>query len=96
MSTETFILYQRETCPWCQPVRQRLTELLVRYTIVNVPKKREERHELIERTGAHFIPAIVAGDVVVTGRLEHNKHVLDFIENRFSAGASASEKAPVP
>lgn len=78
-----FTLYQRETCPYCAPVRKRLTELLVRYTLVNVPKERSERHELIALTGAHFIPAIVGDDAVIAGRLEDCSHVIEYIERRF-------------
>lgn len=32
-------VYQRETCPYCKPVRERLTELNVTYINVNLPKK---------------------------------------------------------
>jgi glutaredoxin len=84
-----FTLYQRETCPYCQPVRKRLTELLVPYTIVNVPKERSERYELIARTGAHFIPALVADDAVIAGRPEQYAHVLAFIEQRFGSQAES-------
>ena len=87
------ILYQRETCPWCQPVRQRLTELQISYTLVNVPKPREARAELIRATGEHFIPALVDGEVVLAGRLEHNQHLLDYLEERFTEPAVAAEAA---
>ncbi|MGC8164947.1 glutaredoxin domain-containing protein, partial [Salmonella enterica] len=33
-------LYQRETCPYCKPVREKLTELNITYINVNVPKDR--------------------------------------------------------
>lgn len=94
MSSErpAFHLYQREACPYCQPVRKRLTELQVRYVLVNVPKERSERHELLALTGAHFIPAIVSDDAVIAGKLEDCSHVLEYIELRFAA----STQRPAP
>lgn len=76
-------LYQREGCPFCKPVRQLLTDLNVSYVNINVVKPRDERHELIEATGAHFIPALIDGDTVLAGRLEDNTHVLAYITERF-------------
>ena len=75
-----FKLYQRETCPYCREVRERLTELQVSYININVPKVREQRSDLIAATGNHFIPALVDSDnTVVPGRLEFNTHILDYI-----------------
>lgn len=79
------MLFQRETCPFCKPVRELLTELQVSYVNINVPKPRDDRHELIRTTGAHFIPALVDGDVVVPGRLEYNDHILAYLRDRFGA-----------
>ncbi|MDX6682593.1 MAG: hypothetical protein QOG94_2632 [Solirubrobacteraceae bacterium] len=87
------ILYQREPCPWCKPVRELLTELQVSYLLVNVPKQREARAELIRATGEHFIPALVDGDVVLAGRLEHNQHLLDYLRRRHAAPAEAHAAA---
>jgi glutathione S-transferase len=76
-------LFQRETCPYCKPVRELLTELGVSYLIVNVPKPRDERHELIEATGSKFIPALVDGGTIVAGVLEDNSAVLAYLRHRF-------------
>lgn len=84
------ILYQRETCPWCRTVRELLTELQVSYVLVNVPKPREARAELIRETGRHFIPALVDGEVVIAGRLEDNHDVLDHLRRRFTSPAEAA------
>ena len=54
------VLFQRETCPDCKPVRELLTRLQVSYLNINVPKPRDERHELIRGTGSKFIPALIA------------------------------------
>jgi glutathione S-transferase len=79
-------LYQREGCPWCQPVRQLLTDLQVSYFLVNVPKTRDERTELIATTSSKFIPALVDDGVVIAGRLEDNSHVLAYLVDKFGAG----------
>ncbi len=83
-------LYQREGCEWCRPVRQLLTDLGVSYLNVNVPKPRDERIELIAATGSKFIPALVDDEVVISGRLEDNSAVLEFIRRRWGEPASAS------
>ncbi|MFE0461431.1 glutathione S-transferase N-terminal domain-containing protein [Kitasatospora sp. NPDC058965] len=76
-------LYQREPCPYCKPVRELLTELQVSYVNVNVPKPRDERHELIAATGSKFIPALVDGDTVLPGRLEDPAHLLAYLRQRY-------------
>ncbi|MGG3006578.1 glutaredoxin domain-containing protein [Geobacillus stearothermophilus] len=76
-------LYQRETCPYCKPVREKLTELNITYINVNVPKDRSQRTDLIELTGVPYIPALVDGDVVLAGRLEYNKHIIDYLEDKY-------------
>ncbi|UTR15949.1 glutathione S-transferase N-terminal domain-containing protein [Salipaludibacillus sp. LMS25] len=77
-------VYQRETCPYCKPVRERLTELNVTYINVNLPKKRSERKELIEITGVPYIPALVDEDIVVAGKEESYENVLEYIEKKFA------------
>ncbi|MBL4963519.1 glutathione S-transferase N-terminal domain-containing protein [Bacillus sp. PK3-037] len=78
-------LYQREPCPYCKPVREKLTELNVTYINVNLPKDRTLRTELIEKTGVPYIPALIdeEDNVVIPGKLEYNQHVLDYIEKKF-------------
>jgi glutaredoxin len=77
------ILYQRETCPYCRTIRERLTELQVTYINVNLPKDRFERKELIEKMGVPFIPAIEDGNMWIPGKLENNQHILDYINGKY-------------
>ena len=76
-------LYQRETCPYCAPVRKLLTELNVTYVNANVVKPREQRADLIAATGSHFIPALVDGDTVIPGRLENNEDVIAYLIEKY-------------
>lgn len=58
-------LYQLEHCPYCKIVREKLEELQVSYITVPVPKAKEERKELIEVSGQHFVPTLIDGDVII-------------------------------
>ncbi len=59
-STETLPeLFQTEWCPSSRRVRQRLTELSVSVVIHQVAVEREERTDLLARTGVTTIPVLV-------------------------------------
>lgn len=77
-------LYQRETCPYCKPIRERLTELNISYININLPKIREERKQLIDITGNPYIPSLVDGETVIPGKEESYKDVLEYINRQFS------------
>lgn len=98
------VLFQRETCPDCKPVRELLTKLQVSYININVPKPREERHELIRTTGSKFIPALVDGATIIPGKLRENADIIAYLKERFgdpeavspqAAGAVADQPEPV-
>jgi glutathione S-transferase len=48
-------------------VRQRLTELGLTYTVRQVPVEREDRAELVRRTGEESIPVLVIDGDVLSG-----------------------------
>ena len=73
-------LYQTEWCPASRRVRQRLTELDVTYVARQVPVEREERTELLARTGGDSIPALVCEDGSVLGGEEA---ILSYLDERF-------------
>ncbi|WP_026930462.1 glutaredoxin domain-containing protein [Glycomyces tenuis] len=86
------VLFQREPCPDCRPVRELLTELQISYMNVNVPKIREERHELIRVTGSKYIPALVDGDTVIPGKLKQNAEIIAYLNERY--GRSVAPEDP--
>ena len=45
------VLYQAEWCPYCARVRAKLTDLLLDYKNVNVPRSHAERSEVKEVSG---------------------------------------------
>ncbi|TDA65867.1 MAG: glutaredoxin [Clostridia bacterium] len=59
-------LYQREECPYCHKVRQKMTDLGLTYTVVNVSREREQRQELYSVSGQYLIPVLVDGETVIT------------------------------
>ncbi len=86
------VLFQRETCPDCKPVRELLTKLQVSYINVNVPKPRDERHELIRTTGSKFIPALVDGATVIPGKLRENADIVAYLKERFGDPEAVTSK----
>lgn len=69
-------LYQREGCPYCHKVREKLTDLGLSYLAVNVPQEREQRAEVFEVSGQYLIPVFVDGDQVVTD----SERIIEYLE----------------
>ncbi len=65
MRETDIVLYQAEWCPYCARVRSKLTDLLLAYKIVNVPRDRNLRTAVEEVSGQTGIPVMVDGDVVI-------------------------------
>jgi glutathione S-transferase len=59
-------LYQFESCPYCSEVRQKLSDLLLTYVAVSVPRDRGRRKEVMEVSGQPSVPVLVDGDVVLS------------------------------
>lgn len=78
-------LYQRETCPYCKPIREKLTELQITYVNVNLPKERTERKQLIALTGSCYIPALIDDNVVIPGQLENCQHILEYLNAKYGS-----------
>ncbi|MGH7736770.1 MAG: glutaredoxin family protein [Candidatus Tyrphobacter sp.] len=65
MKKTDVVLYQAEWCPYCARVRSAMTDMLLDYTIVNVPRDHVERKVLRELFGKTGIPSMVDGDVTI-------------------------------
>ena len=80
------VLYQAEWCPYCARVRAKLTDLLLDYKNVNVPRSHGDRHEVQQVSGQTSIPVLVDGDVV----LDDDDEILPYLEKNYGAAARAS------
>jgi glutaredoxin 3 len=75
------VLYQAEWCPYCARVRAKLTELLLDYRNVNVPRVHGERGEVQGASGQTSIPVLVDGDVV----LADDDDIIPYLDRKFGA-----------
>ena len=79
------MLYQAEWCPYCARVRRKLTDLLLDYKNVNVPRSHGERHEVQSASGQTSIPVLVDGDIV----LDDDDDIIPYLEQKYGRQASA-------
>lgn len=77
------VLYQAEWCPYCARVRSVLTDLLLDYKSVNVPRSHAERDEVRKVSGQTGIPVLVDGDVV----LDDDDDIVPYLQKKFGAEA---------
>ena len=73
------VLYQAEWCPYCARVREKLTELLLDYRNVNVPRSHQARGEVRSVSGQTSIPVLVDGDVV----LDDDDDIIPYLEEKY-------------
>jgi len=78
------VLYQAEWCPYCARVRKKMTDLLLDYTIVNVPHSHEEREIVKEVSGQTGIPVLVDGDTI----LDDDDTIIPYLEKKFGTAAA--------
>jgi glutaredoxin 3 len=79
------VLYQAEWCPYCARVRAKMTDLLLDYKIVNVPRSHAEREIVQKVSGQTSIPAMVDGDAVLTD----DDDIIPYLEKRYGAAKAA-------
>ena len=77
------VLYQAEWCPYCARVRKKLTDLLLDYRNVNVPREHGRREEVRQASGQTSIPVLVDGSVI----LDDDDDIIPYLEERYGAGA---------
>jgi glutathione S-transferase len=76
------VLYQAEWCPYCVRVRSKLTDLLLDYKNVNVPRPHSERAIVKEVSGQTSIPVMVDGDVILTD----DDDIIPYLEKKYANG----------
>ncbi len=80
------VLYQAEWCPYCARVRKKLTDLLLDYTIVNVPHSHAQRDVVKAISGQTSIPVLVDGGVI----LDDDDDIIPYLDKKYGARAQAS------
>ncbi len=78
------VLYQAEWCPYCARVRAKLTDLLLDYKTVNVPRSHDERTEVKRVSGQTGIPVMVDGDTI----LDDDDDIIPYLEKTYAGSAA--------
>jgi glutathione S-transferase len=68
-------LYHRWKCPWCAAARQGAENVEMPLELVEVPRPRLERTELMAVSGQDRVPVLVDGDTVVVGSRRIVRHL---------------------
>ena len=74
------VLYQAEWCPYCARVRSKMTELLIDYRTVNVPRPHAERHEVLQASNQTSIPVLVDGETVLCD----DDDIVPYLEDKYA------------
>jgi len=82
------MLYQRESCPYCQIVRKKLDLLKQPVLLVPVEESGAERLALIKVSGQQQVPVLVDGSTVVNG----SGQILAYLDRR----AGQTDTGPMP
>jgi glutaredoxin 3 len=76
-----FILYYKETCPFCQRVLQMAENLGVEFELKDITESEEIANELIERGGKRQVPYLVDTERAV--EMYESGDIIEYIrENR--------------
>jgi glutathione S-transferase len=78
------VLYQAEWCPYCARVRSKLTDLLIDYKTVNVPRDHSERTEVQKVSGQTSIPVMVDGDTI----LADDDDIIPYLDEKYGKTAA--------
>lgn len=80
MKGTNIVLYQAEWCFYCARVRAKMTDMLLDYTIVNVPRSHAARAQLRELFGVTGIPSMIDGEVRIA---DDDDAIIDYLERTY-------------
>lgn len=60
-------VYSTPTCPWCNRVKEFLTEKKVKFKEVDVSKDDKARDEMIEKSGQMGVPVVEINGKIIVG-----------------------------
>ena len=73
------VLYQAEWCQYCARVRAKMTDLLLDYKTVNVPRDHGSRDMVKQVSGQTGIPVMVDGDVI----MDDDDEIIPYLEKKY-------------
>ena len=77
-------LYQKETCPYCQKVRLRMTELDLDYICRNVPNDNSRKAALLAKLGGEVqVPFLVDTDNNVA--MYESDDIIKYLEGKYAS-----------
>ena len=76
------VLYQAEWCPYCARVRNTLTDLLIDYKVVNVPREHAQRNIVEEVSGQRGIPVLVDGNTI----MDDDDEIIPYLQKKYGKG----------
>ena len=79
-------LYNLESCPFCELVRDKLDELSLTCEITEVPGPRQLRKEVFEVSGQYLVPVLVDGDIV----LDDEDKIVKYLEETYGKNKKES------
>ena len=79
MTDTGIVLYQAEWCPYCARVRAKLTDLLLDYKVINVPRDHASREIVKQVSGQTGIPVMVDGDTT----LDDDDTIIPYLEKKY-------------
>lgn len=74
------ILYNREVCPHCKVVREKLSQLELTYLCVNVNPDKTKRTELYKISGQDSIPTLVIEGKAITGE----EDIMEYLQTNYN------------
>ncbi|MHB8482805.1 MAG: glutathione S-transferase N-terminal domain-containing protein [Nitrospiria bacterium] len=79
-------LYNLESCPFCELVRDKLKELNLSCEIEEVPGPRQLRKEVFEVSGQYLVPVLVDGDII----LDDEDKIVKYLEKTYGENKKES------
>ena len=76
------VLYQAEWCSYCARVRDVMTDMLMDYKTVNVPRDHSQRTILKEKFGVTGIPSMTDGDVKIA---DDDDAIIAYLEKTYGS-----------
>ena len=76
------VLYQFESCPYCQKVKKKLTELGLEYQVEEVPRARSERDTIKKLSGQIKVPVLEDSDGTV---IYDSSEIVAYLEEKYGS-----------